>query len=104
MPSYYRVPLKPGAPQRLSVALGQVEYRLTLKYRDVEQGGWVLDIADANDAPIVSGVPLVTGADLLGQYKHLGFAGRLWVQTPSNPDAAPTFDGLGDALLWWVTE
>lgn len=104
MPSYFKIPLEVGTPQQFSITLGQVEYRMTLRYRNVEQGGWVLDIADANGAAILEGVPLVTGTDLLAQYRHLNFGGRLWVQTLSDPDAVPTFENLGDdGLLYWVT-
>lgn len=104
MAKYFQIPLEVGTPQRFSITLGQREYQITLRYRNVEQGGWCADIADANGTPIIEGVPLVTGADLLAQYKHLNFGGRLWVQTLSNPDAVPTFDNLGaDGLLYWVT-
>lgn len=105
MARYFEVPLSVGRPQRLNVRLGQVEYQLTLRYLNVEQGGWLLDIADAIGNPMVLGIPLVTGANLLEQYEHLGFGGRLWVQTLSDPDAVPTFENLGDdGVLWWVTE
>jgi hypothetical protein len=40
--------------------------------------------------PIVNGIPLVTGVDLLAQYRYLGFSGRLWVQGADNPDDVPT--------------
>ena len=104
MASYFQIPLETGTPQTINITLGQVEYRLTLRYRNVDQGGWVLDIADERGNEIIDGIPLVTGADLLAQYKHLGFGGRLWVQTLSDPDAVPTFENLGeDGLLYWVT-
>jgi predicted Zn-dependent protease with MMP-like domain len=104
MPDVFQIPLKVGTPQRFSITLGQVDYQLTLKHRDINEGGWVLDIADTSGTPILEGVPLVTGADLLAQYSHLGFGGRLWVQTLSDPDAVPTFENLGDdGLLYWVT-
>lgn len=68
------------------------------------EGGWVLQIADQSGNVLVSGIPLVTGANLLAQYAHLGFSGGLYVQTTNNPDAVPTFSNLGsDALLYWVT-
>lgn len=105
MPNYFKIPLQQvGVPQKFGITLGGVSYQFTLRYRNIDQGGWILDIADAGGNPIVNGIPLVTGADLVAQYKHLGFGGRLHVQTTSDPDAVPTFDNLGDdALLWWVT-
>lgn len=105
MPNYFQIPIKAGAPQRFSITLGGTEYRLTLRYLNVTEGGWVLDIADASGAAILLGIPLITGADLLAQYKYLGLGGRLWVQTTKDPDAVPTFDNLGDgAYLYWVTD
>lgn len=104
VPNYFKIALAVGAPQRFAITLGQVEYQLTLKYLNVDEGGWIIDIADAIGSPIVQGIPLVTGTDLLAQYQHLGFGGRLWVQTLSDPDAVPTFENLGDdGVLWWVT-
>lgn len=104
MPSVYEIPLQTGIPQQLFISLGGTTYQLTLKYRNVDQGGWTLDIADSGGNAIVSGIPLVTGCDLLAPYKHLGFAGGLWVQTLSDPDAVPTFENLGsDGLLYWVS-
>lgn len=102
---YFEIPLTPAKPQKFGITLAGIEYRMTLKYRNTAQGGWVLDIADSNKTPIVDGIPLVTGADLLAQYKHLGFKGRLYVQTRDDPNAVPTFDNLGDAgKLYFVTD
>jgi len=102
--NYYEIPLTPQ-PQTFGITLGATDYRLTVRYRNVTEGGWVLDIADANATPIVEGIPLVTGADLLAQYQHLGFTGGLFVQTTDDPDAVPTFDNLGiGAKLYFMTE
>ena len=104
MPTYYEIPLIQG-PQAFTTRLSGVEYQMTVIYRGVAEGGYTLDINDATGSPIVQGIPLVTGCDLLAQYKHLGFGGRLWVQTASTPDAAPTFSGLGsETVLLWVTD
>ena len=37
---------------------------------------WVLDLADSNGSAIISGIPMITGADLLAQYRYmdLGFS------------------------------
>ena len=71
---------------------------------NADQGGWILDIADGNNTPIVSGIPLVTGADLLAQYAYLGIGGSLYVSNPNDPGASPTFGSLGDtSSLYFVT-
>ena len=104
MPRYFEIPLSP-TPQRFAITLGGVDYTFTLRYRNVPEGGWYLDIADSEKTPIVDGIPLVTGVNLLAQYKHLGFTGRLWVQTIDDPDATPTFDNLGvGSKLYFVTD
>jgi len=103
MASIFVIPLS-STPQTFKITLGAVDYRMTLTYQNVDQGGWVLDIADSNNVPIVCGIPLVTGIDLLGQYSYYQFGGQLFVQTAHDPDATPTFDNLGtEALLFWVT-
>lgn len=88
------IPLTPNA-QILSVALGLLTYKLTLVWNDEPNAGWVMDIADSDGDPIVQGVPLVTGADLLEQYGYLGIPGQLIVQTDHDVDAVPTYANLG---------
>lgn len=102
----FTIPLQVGTPQTFDIQLGGTSYQLTLLYRNDTSGlgGWTVDIADGSGNPIVQGIPLVTGADLLAQYKYLGFMGALVAQTTSNPDAVPTFSNLGDdGQLYWVT-
>ncbi|MCA7083386.1 hypothetical protein K7G19_07205 [Cupriavidus sp. DB3] len=104
MPNFFEIPLSPE-PQRFTITLSGVDYRLTVQYRKAGDAGWILDIADANNAPLATGIPLVTGIDLLGQYRHLGFAGRLWVQGADDPDNVPTYEDLGiGSHLFWVTD
>lgn len=96
----YEIPLTP-TPQSFGMSLGGVEYYLTLQYR----GMWVLDIADAQEQPIVGGLPLVPGVDLLAQHRHLGIPGRWYVRGNDKPDDLPTFDDLGyGSRLYWVSE
>jgi len=94
MAHFWEIPIKPAQPQTLTVALSNVNYGMYFKWFDVAKV-WLVDIADANGNPIVVGVPLTTGSDLLSQYKHLGFVGELWCATDGNPDAQPTFETLG---------
>jgi hypothetical protein len=104
MATVYEIPLSP-ANQTFSVTLGNVEYRLAVTYRDAAEAGWLLDIADAENALIVAGIPLVTGADLLSPYGHLsiGGGGKLYVSTDGDEYAVPTFADLGTlSHLYWV--
>ena len=98
----YEIPLQPGVPQTFAVVLNGVTYNMTLRWCDPNQA-WTLDIADASGNALVSGIALVTGADLLEQYGYLGIGGRLFVQTDNNADAVPTLANLGIAghLYWW---
>jgi hypothetical protein len=101
----FSIPLVVGTPQTLTVSMGGTFYQLTLEYRNDPSGGWVLDIDDTSGNAFVHGIPLVTGRDLLRQYRHLGFTTGLFVQTVNEPDAVPTFDNLGaDGQLYLVTQ
>jgi hypothetical protein len=90
----FEVPLN-GQPQTLQITLGSVAYQLTVQWRNAT--GWVLDIATVTGTPILQGVPLVTGSDLLAQYRYLGLGGSLFVSTDADPDAVPTYTNLGTA-------
>jgi hypothetical protein len=53
---------------------------------------------------LVSGIPLVTGVDLLAPYAYLGFGGELLVATDGNTAAVPTYANLGTGShLYFVT-
>ena len=90
----YEIPLSPQ-PQRMTIALAGTTYRFRFHYANVDQGGWLLDIGDSNGNPLVAGIPLVTGADLLAQFPDLGFGGKLFVLSDGDPGAVPTYDDLG---------
>ena len=100
--SSFIIPLS-GPPETFTISLGGTDYRLTVAYRNVDLGGWFVDIADTAGNQILNGVPMVIGVDLLKQYKHLGIAGALTVESlDSNP---ATFDNLGTAVnLIWTPE
>lgn len=100
----WEIPLTPN-PQKFYITLGGTEYQFIFTYRNVVMGGWILDIYDNLGNPIVCGIPLVTGANLLLQYVYLGFTGGLTVVSDGDPDVVPTFDNLGQipgGHLYWV--
>jgi hypothetical protein len=103
--SLYKIPLSPN-PQTFNINLADKEYRLTVRWNAAIEGGWQLDIATADRGePILSGIPIVTGADLLGPYEYLGFGGSLVCYSGSS-DLAPTFDNLvaENELLFMVID
>lgn len=89
----FEIPLS-ARSQRCNVTLLNVNYQLSLQWR-AAASQWVLDIADASGNPVVQGLPLVTGADLLGQYAYLGIGGALVVMLDNGAGDAVTFDNLG---------
>lgn len=104
MPNTYEIPLT-ATPQTFNITLQKVVYSLTVYWNAQNADGtWMLDIADENGNAIIDGIPLITGADLLAQYQHLGFGGVLVVQSDYNADALPTIDNLGsNSHLFFVT-
>lgn len=100
----YLIPCS-GVNETFQITLVGVTYTFTLVWRDdpCGQGGWMLDIGDQYNAPLVQGVPLTTSDDLLAQYGYLNFGGQLYLMTAQDPDAAPTLTNLGtDCNLYWV--
>lgn len=87
-----------------STILAGVTYNMRLTYDVAQDGCWILDIGDADQNLLVSGIPLVTGVDLLAQYAYLGFGGSLIVTTDRGAGEVPTWDGLGvTSHLYFVT-
>jgi hypothetical protein len=98
----FEVPLT-GMPQRFATALGGITYILNFQWRNNPLAGWVLDIADAGGNPLVAGIPLVTGCDLLAQYAYLGFTGGLVVFSDGDLMSVPTFTNLGAlSHVFWL--
>lgn len=90
----FEVPLS-GSMQSFSMPVGGVVYQFRFVYADVEEAGWLVDISDAEGVPLVCGIPLVTGADLMEQFVYLGIAARFYVLTDGDAAEVPTFENLG---------
>jgi len=100
----YEVPLT-AQPQNFAIRLAGVNYQMTLWWNNAAMGGWTLDVYDNESNPIVTGIPLITGADLLAQYSYLGFNGSLYCYTDNDATAPPTYTNLGaGSHLYFTTE
>lgn len=99
---FFSVPALP-TPQSFGISLGGLDLNMNLAFKGA--AGWVMDVASNVGDTLLSGVPLVTGGNLLEQFEHLGIPGGLWVQTKNAPDAVPTFDNLGvESFLFYVAD
>lgn len=88
----YEIPLTPEA-QIFTIALAGRSYQLKLVW-NILTACWILDISTPAGAPIVQGIPIVTGLDLLAQYGYLLFGGGLMAQTDGSTNIEVQFDGF----------
>jgi hypothetical protein len=91
-------------PQTVQVTLAGVVYTLQL-YWNVFTDCWVIDIGDRSGNPLIRGIPLITGANLLAQFSYIGIPGQLLVISDQKPpDAVPGFTDLSvTGHLYYVT-
>lgn len=99
----YEIPLTPE-PQTFNISLAGVERQLRV-YWNKPNSCWHFDLSTFDGTPILQGLPMVTGADLLKQYAYLGLGGSIVVQTDFDLDAVPTYDNLGTTgRLYFLVE
>lgn len=96
----YEVPLSRGS-QSFTLELEKT-YQFVIVWREgVEGGGWFLDVSDDAGSPLVLGLPLVVGTNLLDQFSYLEL-GELWVELDGREDRALVYDDVGTtARLYW---
>lgn len=88
--------------QKFSITILGTQYQMQVNWRGAF---WTLDISDSTSAPLVFGIPLITGADLLAQYQYLGFGFSLVVICDVSGQENPTEFDLGiQSHLLIVTE
>lgn len=84
------------------VTLANVTYAMAVTWRDPY--GWFLDLAQLDGTKLLSGLPMVSGIDLLQPYPQFEFGGALFLMTDGNLTADPTKDNLGiDCHLYFAT-
>lgn len=95
--TFTELPL-PAGPSIFSVAIKGREFRFRFAYANTEGGGWYMDIGDADSNPLICGLPLTTGLNLLGQFGYLGLDFGLYVSVDGRPDEAPDYQDMGNGL------
>ncbi|EHV49013.1 putative bacteriophage protein [Escherichia coli DEC5E] len=78
--------------QQFSIVLGGVTWRISIIWRVLY---WIMDLQNDRGEPVISGIPLVTGADLLAQYACMGLGFKLVVVCDDNTQDYPTKIDLG---------
>jgi len=63
-------------------------------YTNKVDGGWYLDVFDADDNPLIAGLAIASGLDLFFPYRHLSALppGSLFVNTQTGEPFDPTLD------------
>lgn len=92
----YEIPLNFGN-QKFNIRLGSAQYKLQLIYR---AGQWYLDIFDTAENPLIAGLPLLVGDNLLAQHQHV-IKGSLYVFN-INEDESQAFGDLSTNIkMYW---
>lgn len=102
------IPTEAGRPftERVGLSNG-ITYTLRFYWNSVAQC-WHVDFSDTGGLPILMGVPLVTGVDLLEQYGYMPLGARqiltaMTIGPDLSPDTVPTFTNLGIEGHLYVT-
>ena len=94
------LPLSSDPAQRFTTQLGDKKYDFDVKYND-RSGVWTMDMADnANKLPILSGIPLVLGQELLEPYNLT--MGRMLVVDGTNQGKEAGTDDLGGRVKLYL--
>jgi len=109
MATHVEIPTEPGRPFTERIVILGFTYTLRFAW-NTRSNCWVVEFWDAgNLRKVACGIPLVTGCDLLEQFRYLQLGAHtiLTVMTigPAiSPDTIPDFDNLGiDGHLYMTT-
>lgn len=89
---FNEIPLTPDN-QKFLVTIGGLVCTMSLIWRDV--AGWTLDVMDSGGNALMTGLPVLTGVDLISQHPDLGIKGRLVVVTDNDAPGETTKNNLG---------
>lgn len=87
-------PLRPEA-QEMTIQLGETSYVVRFGWGNSPDGGWFIDITALDGTPLLLGLPLTAGENVLQQFDYLGIPGEIRVQTDGDDLVEPTYANLG---------
>lgn len=94
----YELPMTGDPSQEFICEIGGNKYLFRVQL-NVRGDLWTLDVNTFDDTPIVQGIPLALGADLLATERFT--YGTLFVVDYSGNEADPNADNLADYGLIW---
>lgn len=100
----YKIPFV-NVPQRFNIELAGRALIFENKW-NAENSAWEISIYDGvTNAALILALPLVTGVDLLAQFRHLDISGSLIAYTDGDETAPPALDNLGNGSeLYYLLE
>lgn len=78
--------------QQFGIILAGASYRISITWRDAY---WIMDLLNDKGEPVILGIPLVVGADLLAQYAYMNLGFKLVVGCDDSAQDYPTKTDLG---------
>lgn len=100
----YKIPLN-GGQEKFKVRFDGVQYYCTLYWNYYEQNWFISFYLAEDNTPLMLSMPLVTGVDLLRQFRYLGLTGKLVVYTNGGSFETPTYENIGtESNLYFVVE
>lgn len=89
----FELPLNPY-PETFTITIKNVVYNGRTQW-NVPLETWVLSLADTNDVPVLTNIPLIPGVDLLEQFEHLNIGVAMSALVDYDPSAVPDYYELG---------
>lgn len=94
----YELPMTDAPSQEFICELGGVKFLFRVQL-NVRGDTWTLDVSSSEDEPIVQGIPLVLGADLLTNERFT--YGNLFLVDYESTGFDPTANNLAEYGLIW---
>lgn len=100
----FRIPLT-NEPQTFDIDLVGRTYTITCRWNG-QMPAWQICMRDAiTEEVLLTCMPLVTGTDLLAQYRYKEIPGQLFCYTEGDEFAPPTLENLGtEGLVFYLVE